>query len=327
MAEGTCAVPECDRDVYCKGHCRRHYRRLWEFGDPLGSKPRRARGTCSVTGCDKPHQGNGYCQMHNTRYRKTGDPGPAEPLVSNAHTRVTPWTCSHPGCPLLTTSGPLCNLHGTGWTERLIVPELGPCWEWNGDIDRRGYGTMRLPRESASVGAHRAAYRAAKGPIAPNMYVRHRCDHRPCVNPDHLLQGTHRDNMRDAVERNRTTHGERSHWHKLTEAEVLAARQQYAQGGVHHEDLAEQYHVTRRTMSRALTGDTWARAGGPLARHLDKPRGEDHSKARLDEQKVREMRKKYAVGGIIARELAAEYDVATPTVLAVLSRRTWKHVQ
>src|SRR5229473_1814749 len=38
---------------------------------------------------------------------------------------------------------------------------------------------------------------ASRGPISPGLYVLHRCDVRPCINPDHLFLGTQKDTIVD----------------------------------------------------------------------------------------------------------------------------------
>ena len=77
------------------------------------------------------------------------------------------------------------------------------CWEWFGAIDPSGYGTHgRSPGKECR--AHRIAYIRAKGEIPEGLVVRHTCDNRRCVNPDHLLVGTKTDNANDRTARRRT---------------------------------------------------------------------------------------------------------------------------
>lgn len=54
--------------------------------------------------------------------------------------------------------------------------------------------------------------------------------------------------------------------------------------------------------------------------------GENHASAKLTEQQVIEARRRYAAGGVLHRELAAEYGVAAAVMGALLRRKTWKHL-
>lgn len=73
------------------------------------------------------------------------------------------------------------------------------CWHWIGWINRQnGYGQYHLKN------AHRQAYILTFGQVAKGVVVRHKCDNRICVNPNHLIAGTGLDNCRDMWERNRS---------------------------------------------------------------------------------------------------------------------------
>lgn len=55
-------------------------------------------------------------------------------------------------------------------------------------------------------------------------------------------------------------------------------------------------------------------------------RGESHSKTTLTEDQVREIRDRYAQGGVFERELAELFGVPRSTINGILRRRTWKHL-
>lgn len=76
-----------------------------------------------------------------------------------------------------------------------------PCHLWRAAVKNGAYG--RAMHNGRSWPVHRLMWHLhhPDEPLPP--CVRHRCDHRPCVNPDHLLGGTHADNMRDTAERHR----------------------------------------------------------------------------------------------------------------------------
>lgn len=86
--------------------------------------------------------------------------------------------------------------------------------EWQGEClvvvtgtDDRGYGIVEEWRGGVRVRvhkAHRVVYAQHFGKDAiRNREVRHTCDNPPCCNPEHLLAGTHAENMQDMAERGR----------------------------------------------------------------------------------------------------------------------------
>src|ERR1700728_522607 len=61
-------------------------------------------------------------------------------------------------------------------------------WLWFGKLDKDGYGKIY------GNGAHVYACVRAKGPVPPGLEIDHECEVRSCVNPDHLVARTHREN-------------------------------------------------------------------------------------------------------------------------------------
>ena len=86
--------------------------------------------------------------------------------------------------------------------ELLSIPEPNTgCWLWSNALDNNGYGSIEVV--GRRMGAHRASYMAFIGEIPLDLVVRHKCDMRACVNPSHLILGTHSDNMLDRARRGR----------------------------------------------------------------------------------------------------------------------------
>lgn len=81
--------------------------------------------------------------------------------------------------------------------------------------------------------------------IPNNKIIRHKCDNRLCINPEHLEIGTMLDNAKDRGERGRTATSMRNGKCKLTDEEVLeifnSNKKVKGVGG-----LAEKYNISSR---------------------------------------------------------------------------------
>jgi hypothetical protein len=88
------------------------------------------------------------------------------------------------------------------------------CHPWTGYRNPLGYGRVNLRARPRL--ASRVAYFIAHGVDPGEFVVRHKCDNPPCVNPAHLVLGTQKDNVLDAIERGQhDTRGSRSPVHRL----------------------------------------------------------------------------------------------------------------
>lgn len=100
---------------------------------------------------------------------------------------------------------------------------------------------------------HREAYEKAHGKIPNRLVVRHKCDTPLCINPDHLIVGTHADNMRDRDERGRGVRGERSPFAILTREKVVEIRE--TTGPL--KAAAEKYGVSISLISKVRKRIAW----------------------------------------------------------------------
>lgn len=90
------------------------------------------------------------------------------------------------------------------------VDKSGSCWIWTGGLSEDGYGlfSIWIDSKDKKIRAHRASYMLNIGDIPDGMLVLHECDNPPCVNPNHLFLGTHKDNSDDKVAKGRQLKGE-----------------------------------------------------------------------------------------------------------------------
>lgn len=84
---------------------------------------------------------------------------------------------------------------------KYIIRRGTGCWEWQGARTNGGYG--RLKYKNQAWMAHRFSYVLHKGPIPEGLVIMHKCDNPCCINPEHLMAGTQKQNMEDCKAKGR----------------------------------------------------------------------------------------------------------------------------
>jgi hypothetical protein len=152
------------------------------------------------------------------------------------------------------------NAHGMNPFERVmsnVEKTDNGCLVYKGEKNRNGYGRIGANGKKY-VQAHRLVYSELVGDIPEGLYVLHKCDNPPCVNPAHLFIGTAKDNAMDRQEKGRgvDNNGENSGMSKLTEENVHEMRAMYADGSKYTE-LSVVFNVHRSTISSAVNRKSW----------------------------------------------------------------------
>jgi len=133
---------------------------------------------------------------------------------------------------------------------------MSGCWIWMGRRRTSGYGGFGRKTKNA----HRVSFEAFRGPIRDGLYVLHKCDVRPCINPDHLFLGTISDNSKDAFLKARKLNpvmpGSNNPNAKLNDEKAREIRRRAA-AGEPPRDLAAFYGVSRAVISTVIRGIAW----------------------------------------------------------------------
>lgn len=125
------------------------------------------------------------------------------------------------------------------------------CWLFAGPIDEAGYGRIRVGNRKVRV--HNFIFQRGNGPLLPGKLVMHSCDMPCCWNPDHLSDGTHKDNRQDAMKKERLPRGESATKAKLTNEDIALIRA----SSETHRALGAKFGVSHNIIGRIKRYQKW----------------------------------------------------------------------
>lgn len=136
-----------------------------------------------------------------------------------------------------------------------VTTESG-CMEWQRSRNSYGYGTITY--KGIAHRTHRLMASLVYGFPSDGMLAMHSCDNPPCINPDHLRWGTHKENMAEKKAKNRSTksRGEDRYNAVLTVDAVKIIRKMSADGAK-VKQIAETLGYSRGAIAPVVYGWTW----------------------------------------------------------------------
>lgn len=124
-------------------------------------------------------------------------------------------------------------------------------------------------------------------------------------------------------EKNKSLQGEKHPRAKMTDTEVIEVRQRYINGESIeqiYQDFKTRYS-NKATFTNIVLGTTYKHVGNiPTESQIR------HTNAKLTESQVKEIRKRYAKEKISYAKLGKEYGLSASSVMAIIKRETYKHV-
>lgn len=217
---------------------------------------------------------------------------------------------------------------------RIKKDEATGCWNWTGCTagwhPQRQYGIISF--HGKSRGAHRYSYEFFNHTKIPaDLMCRHKCDNTRCVNPDHIVIGTAKDNAQDCISRGRFVCapkkcGESNHGCKISARSVLLAVE-LAGSGLPRKEIAAASGLSVLNVGLILNGRTWSHLTGipkKVSTHSSDFRltGSSHPNVKFTEEMVLMVPRLRSAGNTHS-QIASLTGIPRGSVGAILYGKSW----
>lgn len=208
------------------------------------------------------------------------------------------------------------------------------CWGWKGYFNKDGYTMINSGSTGSAFGeryGHRISWILHKGEIPKGKVICHHCDNPQCTNPEHLFIGTTQDNHDDMKAKGRGNIGERHGNSKLTTENVIEIRKMLKQKIIQRE-IARKFNVDFMVISDIKHNRIWQHVEEEKITEADNLRmkggleGSRHKDAKLNEEKVREIKRLLKMG-VRQSRIAKDFGVSSTQICYIDSGKNWKHVK
>jgi hypothetical protein len=195
------------------------------------------------------------------------------------------------------------------------------CHIWKKALDSSGRPHAHWGRRRRK--AHIMAFELAGGTLPRGMVLRHRCNSSRCCNPDHLVVGTHAENMQDKAESGITA-GENCH--NATIDNSTACEIYSCKGVEKSSSVATRLNVPIELVRRIWSGLSYARATGAQYRRTGRLRGEDNPSSQCDNETALLVFAEKAKGIPSAAAAARKYGISETTARNIWSGRSYSDI-
>lgn len=145
------------------------------------------------------------------------------------------------------------------WSKVGFTANPNCCWEYNGTINKGGYGYIDFIHEEKRIKlkAHRLSYFLTNKKDPVGYVVMHKCDNRKCCNPKHLELGSDNDNLQYCKNKGRNNRGEQNIHAKRTKEQILEIRKLFSDGIMSRHEIARQFKMPYNSVVSIILRRDW----------------------------------------------------------------------